>query len=727
MATYYMRADGSAANKAAATGPTTDASKCMNVTVHNSQSFAAGDTIIMSDAGGDFTDARLVTRTAGTSGSPVTYLAEGNPVIDRALNGTDFTWTENETGGDFTEDFEGDLSAWTEVDTEGNIAISAAQSHGGSASLAVGHSDTIVCYIEKILSSHITSTVTFWFYCDPTVSVDLTDIVHIKQPAGTGVQNAVKLSVRTDDGSVRFRLQSQENTGGSITSGYYSTGVTSAAWHKCKIIVTCADNEGDNDGSVYFEWNDTAALNHTGLNNNEVLPTIYRFGRVLLPRDVETTWYFDDILIETVAPTPTGTFSTPCDYGSQAVFVVYDEGQSIGYANVDSAAACAALESSFYLDTTNDLLYINTYDDAEPDADHRISGNSPNATYIDDAFQTFDGITFRYCGVGIEGLSVEGLVVKNCTFEYGAYYACNFTGCTNPEVIDCTFTLNGLYRGGGAVSFSGGTGGDISGCFMDRNGGNELLNAVGNDHSWAGGVQWGDGNAGGSATNCVAIGSDQDLLTDALYNLETASGVTINYCLAIGGTISVNCNNGDDNFFNNMTCWGFKDTALAGYLAGGFLFYNSSTGNTMKNCIVYSDETFPNADGYGCIWIQAGSTTDFASDYDCLYLPNATDHVGHWSGTDYTFADWKTNSGQDAHSISADPLFANAGGTTAADYKITTGSPCQDAGTDVSLTEDYFGTTVPQGVAPDIGFHEALASGSMGMALGSDMMMGIDR
>jgi len=40
------------------------------------------------------------------------------------------------------------------------------------------------------------------------------------------------------------------------------------------------------------------------------------------------------------------------------------------------------------------------------------------------------------------------------------------------------------------------------------------------------------------------------------------------------------------------------------------------------------------------------------------------------------------------------------------DFRIPTNSPCKDAGTDVSLTKDYLGITIPQGPAPDIGAYE---------------------
>lgn len=72
MATLYMRADGTAANKAAATGPASSAAACMSMATHNSTgtgSLSSGDTVILSSQGGDFT-AGLVPQWSG-----VTYQA----------------------------------------------------------------------------------------------------------------------------------------------------------------------------------------------------------------------------------------------------------------------------------------------------------------------------------------------------------------------------------------------------------------------------------------------------------------------------------------------------------------------------------------------------------------------------------------------------------------------------------------------------------------------------
>ena len=53
-ATYYVRNDGSAANKAAGGGLTTDTTKCMTWHTAATQSYTDGDIILISDKGGSY-------------------------------------------------------------------------------------------------------------------------------------------------------------------------------------------------------------------------------------------------------------------------------------------------------------------------------------------------------------------------------------------------------------------------------------------------------------------------------------------------------------------------------------------------------------------------------------------------------------------------------------------------------------------------------------------------
>lgn len=89
MATYYMRFDGTAANKAAATSDAAAATS-MSVAKHNSETFSPGDTIVVSDAGGDYvlTSVYFVPPSSGSDGLPITYVknSSGTPIFTQGGN-----------------------------------------------------------------------------------------------------------------------------------------------------------------------------------------------------------------------------------------------------------------------------------------------------------------------------------------------------------------------------------------------------------------------------------------------------------------------------------------------------------------------------------------------------------------------------------------------------------------------------------------------------------------
>ena len=129
----------------------------------------------------------------------------------------------------------------------------------------------------------------------------------------------------------------------------------------------------------------------------------------------------------------------------------------------------------------------------------------------------------------------------------------------------------------------------------------------------------------------------------------------------------------------------------------------SSEVTGISNTVTYNNISF-NPTNYH--W-EANAGVAFTCDYN-LYYPD-TGTMFQWYGTDYNYADWKTQSSQDGNSpASADPAFVNAGGSYAldTDFQIPTGSPCKDAGVNVGLGTDYWGTTIPSGAAQDIGVHE---------------------
>ena len=76
---------------------------------------------------------------------------------------------------------------------------------------------------------------------------------------------------------------------------------------------------------------------------------------------------------------------------------------------------------------------------------------------------------------------------------------------------------------------------------------------------------------------------------------------------------------------------------------------STSTGALVKNNIFWTG-------GYASV--DATSETGTAYDYNDYFSASGTPFS--WGGTAYTFANWQTNSSQDAHSLSADPTLTNA-------------------------------------------------------------------
>ena len=110
---------------------------------------------------------------------------------------------------------------------------------------------------------------------------------------------------------------------------------------------------------------------------------------------------------------------------------------------------------------------------------------------------------------------------------------------------------------------------------------------------------------------------------------------------------------------------------------------SSSTGALVKNNIFWTG---------GYVSVDASSETGAGIDYNDYYSAAGTPF--NWGGTGYAFAAWKTNSGQDAHSVNSNPLLNNGAAlTTAGNYSLDAGSPAIDTGVNL-------GTTYQLGLTP---------------------------
>jgi hypothetical protein len=151
---------------------------------------------------------------------------------------------------------------------------------------------------------------------------------------------------------------------------------------------------------------------------------------------------------------------------------------------------------------------------------------------------------------------------------------------------------------------------------------------------------------------------------------------------------------------------------IRGATSNGLLIRSGATG-TIYNFDIYGNGTGPwvmsggtftlknsIVSGSGTQEIIADTGSTVTSDYNDFYHA-AGGTFTTYHGTDYSWANWKTNSSQDANSKNLDPLFVS---TVTPDFHLQAASPCVNAGVDVGLTSDYQGFPVIG--LPDIGAYE---------------------
>ena len=116
MATYYVAEGGTAANKAAATSGTYPGG-CMSPSVHNGETFSAGDSILFSDEG-DEIRAAITVPSSGSSGSLITYGAKSGDSPE--ISGADLITGSTPTIGAI---FPSDATNGDNVTTADNAAL----------------------------------------------------------------------------------------------------------------------------------------------------------------------------------------------------------------------------------------------------------------------------------------------------------------------------------------------------------------------------------------------------------------------------------------------------------------------------------------------------------------------------------------------------------------------------------------------------------------------------
>jgi Ca2+-binding RTX toxin-like protein len=260
-----------------------------------------------------------------------------------------------------------------------------------------------------------------------------------------------------------------------------------------------------------------------------------------------------------------------------------------------------------------------------------------------------------------ENILIENNVTSRSGLEHGIYFS---NSADNPVIRGNTSwgnNANGIHMNG---DVSQGGDGVISNALVENN------------------VIYGNGNNGGSGINCDGV-QDSRFQNNLIYD-QHASGISL-YRIDAGGPA-----------MNNVVVNNTISVAANGRWAVNI--QNGSTGNTVLNNVLLNAHATR-----GAIDISPDSRAGFTSDYNAVIDRFTTDDAA----TVLTLAQWRSQTGQDAHSFvaTAAQLFVDPAG---GDFHLAAGSPAVDAGTNPQApTTDIDGAARPQGAAVDVGADES--------------------
>ncbi|MEI6682306.1 MAG: hypothetical protein WCO44_06745 [Bacteroidota bacterium] len=151
-------------------------------------------------------------------------------------------------------------------------------------------------------------------------------------------------------------------------------------------------------------------------------------------------------------------------------------------------------------------------------------------------------------------------------------------------------------------------------------------------------------------------------------------------------------------WFNTVYTGGAISSGSTSSTAAIYSASGSSTRNYRDN-LLYNGRTGGTSGKHYALWLAG--TTSLTIDYNDYYVTGTNGILAYINGDKTTLADLKAATGQDAGSISTNPLLSNPGGTTATDYIPAAILP----GTTISgVPADYSGYT--RAATPTIGAYE---------------------
>jgi len=693
-ATYYMRADGIAANKAAASGPCGTQANCMSIATHDADTYSAGDTIILCDDGGTYRD-QMDIPSSGSDGSPITYEAASgdDPIISGADLVTGWTTTAVRWGENTADDNNGV--------TEDTYII-------GGASSAVNYD-----YTGKLTTK----------LYDAAGNWSKKIFLRFDLSGGTGTPLAATLKVKAN------------NTGHDASTDT-DINLCTRAW--AEVTATWDTYDGANawganhdESTLLLNYSTCAASAWETLTSAGILTALQNaWGasdlNVSFATDANAAAYYlasegaDGSRPYLITDNTPNLYSAACDWTPTQVF---EDNTRLDYVtwDTDIATTYAGMSAGTWtLDDANNLLYVWSSDDADPDThtmevstrDNGINGNDKSYITADglqveksNGNSTFDG------GIADDpsaGETASTWVVQNCILKQNRKSGMWITAESS------TITGNTIYDNNNGIMNTTSIGTTIS------------QNTIYENNYWSPGDGIYIENTDTVIENNTIYSNDNGSSSDNINVGAGCSGVIIRYnLLKNGGSSGIIITDGasDTEVYYNILMGGGTLSYDVGIniwnSAGNSLVYNNTIYNDYGNILdrafrieavqaggtaVIKNNVVHAASKYALYEDGSADESLVTLDNNCFY--NTSGNMIQWEGVNYTqaqFSDYQLASGEDTNSISSDPLFTNAGG---GDFTLRSDSPCIEKGTDVGITKDFIGTYVPQGLNPDIGAFE---------------------
>jgi len=743
MSTYYVDATGGSDSN----DGLSEANAWKTISKVNSSSFNPGDSILFKR--GEVWREQLTIPSSGSSGNPITFGAYGsgdNPLI---LGSDDYDdtskWSRYDSQNVIHEAYfeNNDLSEWDSSQTTGGtVATSSTQAHIGSYSLEInntGGGSTSV--LEG--NAFNNKTEIYLRFC---INFDTTSFVNYDQ-------NSI-IEALDDSGTYQFRLFMYKTSTnyylwirlngdgdpvdipGKQSNGWNCSSIMDGAWHEIKIRYKVASGAGADDGIGQF-WVDGTSRGSNVAVDNDTRNGVGQYYLGLRSTDASTTatWYFDDIVMSTSDIQGIIWKTANSSFTSTVNMLWYDTASTPSFGTQVSNYTDLDANWKFWYDSTNDMvvLYHSGGNPADQTNGLEIGkriiciGSGQNRNYI-----TIDGIDVKFANYdGIRFLDTPiDITIKNLNVTYNGSSGIYTEYASDIQINNITANYN--YYG---VFLKWTSSGRIQNCIIENNTDHGICitqahnltiqnNSVGhNGRSGIGGDQFYsciiqdnhiyDNDVGGIDLTGTSVACHDNIVRRNIFydhQGQTWSGAVHMWADDTSGYETYNNKVYYNIFYNN------KDAIHIDGRSHDNEIYNNIIYNCVKGINILSTNTAVPTNNIiknnivsnsteNLIRDETGESTN-TLDYNCYY-PNGDD-LFRWDNTYYdTFSAYQTASGQDSHSINSDPLFVDAAN---GDFRLQSGSPCINAGTDVGLTQDYEGNSVPQGSNPDIGAYEKIVT-----------------